>query len=40
MLRLALRLLGADRYTILMKYLGYVSVLRNQKDILGDTPAT
>jgi hypothetical protein len=38
MLRLALRLLGADRYTILMKYLGYISVLRNQKDILGHTP--
>jgi hypothetical protein len=37
MLRLALRLLGADRYTILMKYLEYASVLRNQKDILSDT---
>jgi hypothetical protein len=34
-LRLALSLLGADRYTILMKYLEYASVLRNQKDILG-----
>jgi hypothetical protein len=32
-LRLALRLLGADRYTILMKYLEFASVLRNQKDI-------
>ena len=35
MLRLALRLLGADRYTTLMKYLEYASVLRNQKDIFG-----
>jgi hypothetical protein len=34
-MRLALRLLGADRYTILMKYLEFASVLRNQKDILG-----
>jgi hypothetical protein len=33
-LRLALRLLGADRYTILMKYFEYASVLRNQKDVL------
>lgn len=38
LLRLALRLLGADRYTILMKYLAYVSVLRNQKDVFTDTP--
>jgi hypothetical protein len=37
-LRLALRALGPDRYTILMKYLEYASLLRNQKDILGDTP--
>jgi hypothetical protein len=36
MMRLTLRLLGADRYTILMKYLEYASILRNQKDILGD----
>lgn len=36
MMRLALRLLGADRYTILMKYLEYASLLRNQKDIFGD----
>ncbi len=34
-LRLALRVLGADRYTILMKYFAYVSVLRNQKDIIN-----
>jgi hypothetical protein len=33
MLRLALRLLGCDRYTILMKYLAFVSTLRNQKDV-------
>jgi hypothetical protein len=32
-MRLALRVIGPDRYTILMKYLEYVSVLRNQKDI-------
>ncbi len=32
-MRLALRLLGADRYAILMKYMEYASVLRNQKDI-------
>jgi hypothetical protein len=38
MLRLALRLLGADRYTILMKYFAYVSVLRNEKGVFGDTP--
>jgi hypothetical protein len=29
-LRLALRVLGADRYTMLMKYLSYISILRNQ----------
>jgi hypothetical protein len=34
-LQLALRLLGADRYTILMKYLEFASLLRNQKDIIG-----
>jgi hypothetical protein len=33
-LRLALRILGADRYTVLMKYLGYVSILRNQRDVI------
>lgn len=32
-LRLLVRVLGADRYTVLMKYLEYISVLRNQKDI-------
>jgi hypothetical protein len=35
LLRLALRVLGADRYSILMKYLEYASLLRNQKDIIG-----
>ena len=33
--RLALRFLGADRYTILMKYLEFASLLRNQKDIFS-----
>jgi hypothetical protein len=33
-LRPALRLLGADRYTMLMRYLSYISVLRNQSDVL------
>jgi hypothetical protein len=36
MLRLILRLLGADRYSILMKYMSHVSNLRNQKDIFGE----
>jgi hypothetical protein len=36
MMRLALRLLGADRYTVLMKYLEYASLLRNQGDIFSD----
>jgi hypothetical protein len=36
MLRLALRMLGADRYTVLMKYLAYISVLRNQKDVFNN----
>lgn len=37
-LRITLRLLGADRYTVLMKYLAYISVLRNQKDIFAGIP--
>ena len=37
MMRLVLRILGPDRYTVLMKYLEYASLLRNQKDILGNT---
>jgi len=32
-LRLLLRLGGVDRYTVLMKYFGFISVLRNQKEI-------
>ena len=35
-LRLLLRIIGADRYTILMKYLEYISLLRNQKDVFTD----
>jgi len=34
MCRIALRMMGADRYTLLMKYLSYISILRNQKDVL------
>ena len=33
MFRLALRILGADRYSVLLKYLSYVSILRNQRDV-------
>jgi hypothetical protein len=32
-LRLALRTLGADRYTVLSKYLAYISVFMNQSDV-------
>jgi hypothetical protein len=32
-LRMALRVLGADRYTTLMKYLSHIAILRNQKDV-------
>lgn len=32
-LRLLLRVGGVDRYTVLMKYFGFISVLRNQKEI-------
>jgi len=35
MFRLALRVLGPDRYTILMKYLEFASLLRNQRDIFS-----
>ena len=31
--RFLLRIVGADRYTVLMKYLSYVSILRNQGDV-------
>jgi len=33
-LRFALRVLGADRYTMLLKYLSYVSILSHQGDVL------
>lgn len=33
MMRLAHRALGTERYTALLRYLGYVAVLRNQKEI-------
>lgn len=39
MLKLTLRMLGADRYTVLMKYLAYISVLRNQRDVIDDVPS-
>jgi hypothetical protein len=32
-LRLALRILGADRYVVLLKYLSYISILKNQRDL-------
>jgi hypothetical protein len=32
-LRLARLILGADRYTMLMRYLGYISILRNQRPL-------
>jgi len=32
-MRLALRVLGADRYTLLMRYLAHVSILRNQRPL-------
>jgi hypothetical protein len=34
MLRLLLRVAGAERYTLLLKYLSYISILRNQGDVL------
>jgi hypothetical protein len=36
MMRWVLRLIGADRYTVLMKYLEYASLLRNQRDVYDD----
>lgn len=35
-LRMALRILGADRYTMLMKYLSYITLLRNQRKVFED----
>jgi hypothetical protein len=37
MFRLSLRILGADRYTLLLKYLSYISILSNQCNIFNDT---
>jgi hypothetical protein len=34
LLRLALRILGADNYTVLLKYLSHISILRNQSELL------
>ena len=36
LLRLALRLLGPDRYELLMRYLAYITVLRNQSVFIKD----
>ncbi|HLH08228.1 MAG TPA: hypothetical protein VKW78_13395 [Terriglobales bacterium] len=33
--RTALTILGGARYTMLMKYLSYISILRNQRDVLA-----
>ncbi len=35
-LRRVLKTMGADRYTMLMKYLSYIANLRNQKDLFSD----
>lgn len=34
-LRMMLRVLGADRYTVLFKYLSHISILRNQSDVFA-----
>ena len=36
LLKLALRLLGPNRYELLMRYLAYITVLRNQSVFLDD----
>ena len=36
LLRLALRILGPNRYELLMRYLAYIAVLRNQSVFLKD----
>ena len=38
LLRLSLRVLGPNRYELLMRYLAYIAVLRNQKVFLDDFP--
>jgi len=37
-LKLVLHIGGVDRYTVLMKYFGFISVLRNQKEIFPAAP--
>jgi hypothetical protein len=37
LLRMALRVLGPNRYELLMRYLGHITVLRNQAVFLDDT---
>jgi hypothetical protein len=33
------RIIGGDRYTMLMKYLSFISILRNQRQLLlADEP--
>lgn len=34
--RVCLFLIGADRYTLLMRYISYLSILRNQRDVFGE----
>jgi hypothetical protein len=36
LLRGTLRLVGADNYTMLMKYVSYISILRNQKEVFAE----
>jgi hypothetical protein len=36
LLRVTLRVAGANNYTLLMKYLSHITILRNQKDIFGE----
>jgi hypothetical protein len=36
LLRATLRVAGANNYTLLMKYLSHITILRNQKDIFGE----
>jgi hypothetical protein len=37
LLRTCLRIIGADRYTVLMKYLAFISRLRNQPELLPNS---
>ncbi len=36
LLKVALRILGPNRYELLMRYLAHITVLRNQSDFLKD----